>query len=59
MAKVICDGYHSVTPYLVVRAGGAETLEFYKRVFTAVERERLQDASDKVRNADITPAIPA
>jgi PhnB protein len=52
MAKPIPDGYHTVTPYLIV-SDGAKALEFYKRVFAAVERERMQDASGKVRHAEI------
>jgi PhnB protein len=30
MAKPIPDGYHTVTPYLVVR-GAAKTIEFLKK----------------------------
>ena len=33
-------GYHSVTPYLVVR-GAAQALDFYARAFGAVEVLRL------------------
>jgi PhnB protein len=33
--KPIPDGYHSVTPYLVVK-GAASALDFYKRAFGAV-----------------------
>ena len=42
MAKPIPDGYHAITPYLIV-AGGAKALEFYGRAFGAIERERMQD----------------
>ncbi len=36
MSKAIPDGYHAVTPYLVVR-GAAGAIEFYKKAFGAVE----------------------
>ena len=36
----IPDGYHAVTPYLIV-AGGARAIEFYKAVFGATEVMRL------------------
>ena len=34
--KAIPDGYYSLTPYLVIK-GAAEAIEFYKKVFGAVE----------------------
>ena len=52
MAKPIPDGYHAITPYLIV-AGGAKALEFYARAFGAIERERMQDPSGKIRHAEI------
>jgi uncharacterized glyoxalase superfamily protein PhnB len=41
MAKVkpIPEGYHSLTPHIVVR-GAAEAIEFYKKAFGAVELRR-------------------
>ena len=53
MVKPIPEGYHSVTPYLVVN-GGAKAIAFYTRAFGAVERERMQDSSGKVRHAEIS-----
>jgi PhnB protein len=53
MTKPIPDGYHAITPYLIV-AGGAEALEFYGRAFGAIERERMQDPSGKIRHAEIS-----
>jgi PhnB protein len=38
--KPIPDGFHSITPYLVVR-GGVEAIEFYQKAFGAKERLRL------------------
>ena len=35
--KAIPEGYHSVTPYLVMD-GAAQALDFYKRAFGAKER---------------------
>lgn len=51
--KSIPDGYHAVTPYLIVD-GAAEALEFYKRTFGAAEELRL-DSPDggKVAHAEI------
>ncbi len=38
--KPIPEGYHAVTPYLIVR-GGAQALEFYKQAFGAEETYRV------------------
>ena len=38
--KPIPDGFHAVTPYLVVQ-GANEAIDFYKRAFGAVERFRM------------------
>jgi uncharacterized glyoxalase superfamily protein PhnB len=40
MANPIPDGYHSITPHLVVK-GAAEAIEFYKRAFGAEELCRM------------------
>jgi PhnB protein len=53
MAKPIPDGYHTVTPYLIVN-GGAGAIAFYKQVFGAIEHERMEDAGGKVRHAEIS-----
>jgi len=39
--KPIPEGYHSITPYLVVD-GGAAALDFYKKAFGAVELFRME-----------------
>jgi PhnB protein len=52
MVKAIPDGYHTVTPYLIVKGGG-RAIDFYARAFAAVERERMQDPAGKVRHAEI------
>jgi PhnB protein len=46
------DGYHSVTPYLIVN-GAAQAIEFYKKAFGAVEHLRLAEPSGKVAHAEI------
>jgi PhnB protein len=53
MTKPIPDGYHAITPYLIV-SGAAKALDFYTRAFGAIERERMQDPTGKVRHAEIT-----
>src|SRR5438874_2305104 len=52
MTKPIPEGYHAITPYLIV-AGAAKALEFYAQAFGAVERDRMQDPSGKIRHAEI------
>ena len=49
--KPIPDGYHSVTPYLIVK-GAAEAIEFYKKAFGATELFRM-DHEGKVGHAEI------
>jgi uncharacterized glyoxalase superfamily protein PhnB len=46
MVKAIPDGYHSVTPYLVVNDAVA-AIDFYKRAFDAKEGYRLQGPKGK------------
>ncbi len=41
MAKAIRDGFHAITPSLVVK-GAAEAIEFYKRAFGAEEVDRTE-----------------
>lgn len=42
MVKPIPEGYHTVTPYLIVK-GAAEAIDFYKRAFGAEEIARMLD----------------
>ena len=53
MVKPIPEGYHAVTPYLIVD-GGAKALAFYAAVFDAVERERIEGPGGKIGHAEIT-----
>ncbi len=50
--KPIPEGYHSVTPYLIVR-GGADAIEFYKRAFGATELMRLVAPDGMVAHAEV------
>ncbi|MET0987747.1 MAG: VOC family protein [Steroidobacteraceae bacterium] len=50
--KPIPDGYHSVTPYLVID-GAADALEFYKRAFGATELFRMPAPDGKIGHAEI------
>lgn len=50
--KSIPEGYHSVTPYLIVR-GGADAIEFYKKAFGAVELFRFPSPDGKIGHAEI------
>ena len=51
--KPIPEGYHSITPYLIVN-GAADALDFYKQAFGAQELFRMADpASGKIGHAEI------
>lgn len=50
--KSIPDGYHSITPYLIIK-GAAGAIDFYKRVFGATELLRMPDPSGKIGHAEI------
>jgi PhnB protein len=50
--KAIPEGYHSVTPYLVV-SGAAKALDFYQRAFGAEERVRMPGPEGKIMHAEI------
>jgi PhnB protein len=50
--KPIPDGYHSVTPYLIVD-DAAKAIEFYKKAFGAVELMRMAGPDGKVGHAEV------
>jgi len=50
--KPIPDGYHSVTPYLIIK-GATEAIEYYKRAFGAVELMRMPAPGGKIGHAEI------
>ncbi|HKG46260.1 MAG TPA: VOC family protein [Pyrinomonadaceae bacterium] len=49
--KPIPEGYHSLTPYLVIN-GAAEAMEYYKKAFGAVELFRM-DHGGKIGHAEM------
>jgi len=49
--KPIPEGYHSVTPYLVIK-GAAEAIEYYKKAFGATEECRM-DHEGKIGHAEL------
>jgi PhnB protein len=51
MAKYMPDGYHTATPYLIVK-DAARALEFYKKAFNARELYRLDMPGGKVGHAE-------
>src|SRR5436309_10210939 len=50
--KAIPDGYHSITPYLIVR-GASRAIEFYKRAFGAVELMRMPMPDGSLGHAEM------
>ena len=51
--KPIPDGYHSITPYLII-SGASEALDFYKKAFGATELMRMADPqTNKIGHAEI------
>lgn len=51
--KYIPDGYHSITPYLII-TNAAKALDFYKTAFGAKEVMRMAMPNGKVMHAEIT-----
>ncbi len=52
MTKPIPDGYHSVTPYLIINDASA-ALDYYKRAFGATELFRMPAPEGKIGHAEI------
>src|SRR6478672_10063449 len=50
--KPIPDGYHSVTPYMIIK-GAADAIEFYKKAFGATELFRMPQPDGKIGHAEI------
>jgi PhnB protein len=50
--KPVPDGYHTVTPYLIV-SGAAQAIDFYTRAFGATELMRMPDAKGRIGHAEI------
>jgi len=50
--KAVPEGYHSVTPYLIVD-GAAAAIEYYKKIFGAVEVMRMPGPDGRIGHAEI------
>ena len=50
--KPIPDGYHSLTPYLIVK-GGARAIDFYKQAFGAIELMRMEGPGGVLGHAEL------
>jgi PhnB protein len=50
--KPIPDGYHSLTPYLVIK-GAASAIDFYKKVFGATELLRVPQPGGRIGHAEL------
>jgi PhnB protein len=51
-AKPIPEGYHNVTPYLVIK-GAAKAIDFYKQAFNATEIMRMPQPDGRVGHAEL------
>lgn len=52
MVKPIPEGYHSITPYLIVE-DAKRALAFYAKAFSAQELMRMDDPSGKIMHAEM------
>ena len=50
--KAIPDGYTSLTPYLVIK-GAEKALDYYKKVFNAVEIVRMPGEGGRIMHAEV------
>jgi PhnB protein len=48
----IPEGYHSVTPYLIIK-GAASAIDFYKKAFGATELMRMPGPGGQIMHAEI------
>src|ERR1044072_1452791 len=53
MVKPIPEGYHSVTPYLIL-SGAGEAIAFYKKALGAAQGMRMDEPSGKIHHAEIS-----
>jgi len=51
-AKPIPKGYHTATPYLIIK-GAAKAIEFYKKAFGAAEMTRMTQPDGRIGHAEI------
>jgi len=52
MAKAIPDGYHTATPYLIIK-GASQAIDFYKNAFGATELFRMDGPEGRIGHAEI------
>jgi PhnB protein len=50
--KSIPEGYHTATPYLIIK-GAAKAIEFYKKAFGAKEMMRMSQPDGRIGHAEI------
>ncbi len=50
--KAIPEGYHSITPYLIVK-GGAKALDYYRKAFGAEELYRMPMPDGRIGHAEM------
>jgi PhnB protein len=50
--KKVPEGYHSITPYLVIK-GAAAAIDYYKKVFGATERMRMDGPAGTIGHAEL------
>ena len=50
--KPIPEGYHAVTPYLIIK-GAADAIDYYKKVFGATELFRMPSPGGRIGHAEI------
>jgi PhnB protein len=50
--KAIPEGYHSVTPYLIVKRA-ADAIEFYKKALGATELMRMPQSDGRIGHAEL------
>jgi PhnB protein len=53
MVRPIPDGYHSVTPYLIL-SSASDAIAFYKKALGADEVMRMDDPTGKIHHAEIS-----
>jgi PhnB protein len=51
-AKPVPEGYHTATPYLILKDAAA-AIDFYKKAFGAVELERIPTPGGRIAHAEI------
>jgi uncharacterized glyoxalase superfamily protein PhnB len=50
--KPIPDGYHTITPYLVI-PGAAAVIEFLQKAFGAIEKHRMVEPTGRLMHAEL------